>query len=128
LDLVCYNLNIQAGLLLVGSLQHSHGVSSETLSSHNEYLTRRKVMSKLLFRVAVAVLTGLVIVAGVFATVEAASTNSGQLNGRIDATAGDPFYASQQRGASLEVLPYNMEGNQGGHGGCESEGFNSDDY
>lgn len=85
-------------------------------------------MSKPLFRVTVAVLIGLAIVAGVFATVQAASPNTGVMKGRVDLTANDLYYASQQRGASQQLSPYNMNKDQGRHGGCESEGFNSSDY
>jgi hypothetical protein len=84
-------------------------------------------MSKPLSRVAIVVLIGLIIVVGVFATVQAASASSGQLKGRIDATAGDPYYASQQRGASQKLSPYRVENNKGGHG-CESERVNPNDY
>jgi hypothetical protein len=84
-------------------------------------------MSKPLFRLAVAALIGLIIVVGVFATVQAAPMGSGQLKGRVDATAADPFYASQQRGGFQKISPYQAEGNGDGHG-CESERVDPNDF
>lgn len=84
-------------------------------------------MSKPLTRVAVVVLISLVIIVGVFATVQAASAKTGQMKGRIDATASDPYYASQQRGGIQAISPYETKNNKGGHG-CESERLDSSDY
>ncbi|HEY5729336.1 MAG TPA: hypothetical protein VIS72_04750 [Anaerolineales bacterium] len=85
-------------------------------------------MSKSLFRVAVATLIGLIVIAGVFVTVQAASANSGNIKGRADLTASDSYYSSQQRGASKGLSPYGAEKYEGGHGGCESERIDSNDY
>jgi len=85
-------------------------------------------MSKLMSRAAVAVLIGLIIVIGVFATVQAASPGSGFVKGRLDLTAYDSYYSSQQRGISKELSPYGVDKNKNGHGGCESERVDPNDY
>ena len=87
-------------------------------------------MTKPLSRVAVAMLIVLIIILGVFFTAQAASASSGAVKGRVDATASDSYFSSQQRGGGAPLLsPYGMDGyHEGGHGGCESEGLNSSDY
>jgi hypothetical protein len=86
-------------------------------------------MSKLLSRrIPVAVLIGLIIVLGVFITAQAASVNSGSVSGRADVTAGDPYYASQQRGVSQNLSPLSTDFHKGG-GGCNHEvGIDPNDY
>ncbi|NWG35375.1 MAG: hypothetical protein HXY42_13145 [Chloroflexi bacterium] len=84
-------------------------------------------MSKPLFRVVAIALIGLVLVAGVFFTAQAASANAGRLSGRPDATAQDPFYAAQQRGGIHSLAPSQMENDKDGHG-CESEKTDPNDF
>ena len=84
-------------------------------------------MSKPLTRVSVAVLIGLIIVIGAFATVQAAAVSSGSLEGRVDAAAADPYYAGQQRGISQELSPFAADTYKEGHG-CEGKMLDSNDY
>lgn len=84
-------------------------------------------MSKPMSRIAIALLIGLIIIIGVFATVQAASSGSGSTKGRADLTAYDSYYSSQQRGVSQELSPYGGDKYKEGHGGCESERFDSSD-
>jgi len=79
-------------------------------------------------RVAVAVLIALIVIVGVFASVQAASASSGSVKGRVDATAGDSYYSSQQRGFSSKLSPYGADNFTGGHD-CQSErGISPNDY
>jgi len=83
-------------------------------------------MSKPLFRVAVTIVVVLVIVAGVYVTVQAASSSLGASRGRVDKTASDSYYLNQQRGISEKLSPY-FDNSGSGHD-CEREGENPNDY
>ena len=79
-------------------------------------------------RIAVAVLLGLIIVLGVFITAQAAAVNTGSVGARADVTAGDSYYASQQRGVTQSLSPFSSDFHKGGRG-CEGENWvDAQDY
>lgn len=85
-------------------------------------------MSKPLSRVAIALLIGLIIIAGVVISAQAASANTGYLKGRVDMTAGDSYYLNQQRGAAQKLSPYNTNNFNEGYECERDKGVSSNDY
>jgi hypothetical protein len=83
-------------------------------------------MSRPIVRITIVVLVGLVVLAGIYASVQAASSTAGALRGNHFLTAGllaDQKHVRETRPRLQEYMP---EGGRPG-GGCEHEGVNPGD-
>lgn len=85
-------------------------------------------MSRPVVRIVILVLVGIVILAGIFATVQAASSKAGVTSGNHFLTAGLLPDQNHVREAKPQIQPYTMpEGERPGGGGCDHEGVNPGD-
>ncbi len=87
-------------------------------------------MSKPVVRIAVLLLVGLIVLAGIYATVQAASSTGGAMNGNHFLTAGLLPDQKHVRESKPQIQPYYMPaGEEGpGGGGCEHDGVDSSDF
>lgn len=86
-------------------------------------------MSKPIIKTALVLLVGLIILAGIFATVQAASSTAGAMSGKHFLTAGLLPDQQHVRESKPQIQPYTMPegGEHEGDGGCERDGVNSSD-
>lgn len=86
-------------------------------------------MSKPVVRIVIVVLVGIVILAGIFATVQAAGSTAGVMSGNHFLTAGLLADQKHVRESKPQIQPYTMPegGEHEGDGGCERDGVNSSD-
>lgn len=85
-------------------------------------------MSKPVVKIALVLLVGIIILAGIFATVQAAASTAGAINGKHFLTAGLLPDQQHVRESKPQIQPYTMpEGEGPGGGGCERDKINSGD-
>ena len=85
-------------------------------------------MSKPVVRIAALLLVGLIVLAGIFATVQAASSTAGVMGGNHFLTAGLLPDQRHVRESKPQIQPYTMpEGERPDGGGCDHEGVDSSD-
>ncbi len=82
-------------------------------------------MSRQKIRIVFLFVIGAVILAGIFATVQAASSSAGVARGHAQVTAGLLPDLSHPRNVTQPLDTY--EGGEDGHG-CHEEGINPSDY
>lgn len=85
-------------------------------------------MSRPVVRIAVVLLVGLIVLAGIYATVQAASSTAGAMNGNHFLTAGLLADQKHVRESKPQIQPYTMPEGEGPGGGCEREGVNPSDF
>lgn len=86
-------------------------------------------MSKQKIRIVLLLVIGLLILVGVFATVQAASNAVGIARGRAQVTAGLLLDTSHPRDVASPLSLYNADGDEAGHHCHEEEaGINPSDY
>lgn len=85
-------------------------------------------MSKPILRIVIVVV-GLIVLAGIFATVQAAASTAGMMNGKQFLTAGLLPDQTHVRQAKTQAQPYFMpDGGDHEGGGCERDGVDSSDF
>jgi hypothetical protein len=87
------------------------------------------MMSKPVVRISVVLLVGIIILAGIFFTVQAASSTAGVRGGDRFLTAGLLPDQKHVRKSIPQIQPYTVpEGGYHEGGGCERDGVNPSDY
>jgi hypothetical protein len=85
-------------------------------------------MSKPVLRIAVVLIVGIIILVGVFATVQAAASTVGTMRGNHFLTAGLLPDRQHARESKPQLQQYYMQEDFGPGGGCEHDAVDSSDY